>query len=281
MRRENIMKKILRPLISVVTASYNHGKYIEENILSVLNQNYNNIEHIIIDAGSKDNTIEILKKYHHLKWTSEPDKGQSDGLNKGFLKAKGEWILWLNSDDILLPNAINSYCNALSNYPEHNMFYGHIEFIDAQGKKIRNVISVPFYYEYILHGIFMPPSTGTLFQSSLLKNNLLDIDYHYSMDTEWYLRCRHLIKSRLVNTLIISFRFWENKTANLFFGAGLCDQQVKEREMSYKKYIHPILSNGEYAIKLSFLKRLRVAVKFKYYFSKLYCYTAFFLKNVS
>ena len=87
------------PKISIITPSYNQGKYIEDNIQSVLNQNYINFEHIIIDGGSTDSTVEILKKYPHLKWVSECDEGQADALNKGLAMSTGEIIGWINSDD--------------------------------------------------------------------------------------------------------------------------------------------------------------------------------------
>ena len=92
--------------ISIVTCSYNQAEFIRQNIESVLNQNYPNFEHLIIDGGSTDGTIEILKEYPHLNWVSEPDRGQSDALNKGFRKASGDIIAWINSDDMLAPNAL-------------------------------------------------------------------------------------------------------------------------------------------------------------------------------
>ena len=94
------------PLISIITPSFNQGKFIEQTILSVLNQHYPNFEHIIIDGGSTDGSIEILKKYPHLIWKSEKDRGQSEALNKGFEVAKGEIIGWLNSDDVYLDDTL-------------------------------------------------------------------------------------------------------------------------------------------------------------------------------
>ena len=96
------------PLVSVVTPSYNQGRYIEETIQSVLNQDYFRIEHIVVDGGSTDETLSVLKKYPHLKWVSEPDRGQSHAINKGFQIAKGEIAAWLNSDDTYLPGAVTA-----------------------------------------------------------------------------------------------------------------------------------------------------------------------------
>src|SRR5580700_341038 len=97
------------PKISIITPSYNQGQFIEETILSILNQNYPNLEYLIIDGKSTDSTIEIIKKYEQkiFYWVSEKDSGQSEAINKGFQKATGEIVCWLNSDDILMPNALN------------------------------------------------------------------------------------------------------------------------------------------------------------------------------
>ena len=105
------------PKISIVMPSYNQAEFIEKSILSVLNQDYKNIELIIIDGGSNDGTIEIIKKYQDyiFFWVSEKDKGQSDALNKGFKLASGEIYGWLNSDDIYLPNAFHNLMLAFKN----------------------------------------------------------------------------------------------------------------------------------------------------------------------
>lgn len=105
------------PKISIITVSYNHGEFIRQNIESVLNQNYPNVEHIIVDGGSTDGTVEILRSYPHLRWTSEQDRGQSDALNKGFSRATGDIIGWLNSDDWYAPDIFQEVVESLKEYP--------------------------------------------------------------------------------------------------------------------------------------------------------------------
>ena len=98
------------PRISIVTPSYNQGQFIEQTIRSVLLQNYPNLEYIIIDGGSTDNTVETIEKYEQYitYWVSEPDRGQSHAINKGFARCTGEIMAWLNSDDLYLPSALKS-----------------------------------------------------------------------------------------------------------------------------------------------------------------------------
>ena len=110
------MSKALLPKISLITPSFNQGEYIEETILSVINQQYPNFEYIIIDGGSTDATIDIIHKYtsHITYWISEPDKGQSDAINKGFKVATGDIINWLNSDDCLAPGALHKVAESFA-----------------------------------------------------------------------------------------------------------------------------------------------------------------------
>ena len=102
------------PLVSVVTPSLNQAAYIEEAILSVRKQDYPRIEHIVVDGGSTDGTLEILGRYRHLLWSSEPDEGQADALNKGFARARGTVLGWLNADDRYLPGAVSAAVAALA-----------------------------------------------------------------------------------------------------------------------------------------------------------------------
>src|SRR5450759_2806690 len=118
--------------ISVITPSYNQGQFLEETILSVINQNYPNLEYFIIDGGSTDNSIEIIKKYekHLTYWVSEKDNGQAHAINKGFKKATGDIVCWINSDDLLIQGAINTISNYFSRNPDVQFINGYTLRID-------------------------------------------------------------------------------------------------------------------------------------------------------
>jgi len=122
------------PKISIVTPSYNHGEFIEETIRSVLLQNYPNLEYIIIDGGSTDNTVEIIKKYEEWidYWVSEPDKGQSDAINKGFERATGVFGNWINSDDLLMKNALRKLAGHIPEYGQKTIFLGKCIITDKR-----------------------------------------------------------------------------------------------------------------------------------------------------
>ena len=135
------------PKISIVTVSFNQGHYIEDNIKSVISQEYPNVEHIIIDAGSTDGTLEILKAYDkHIHWTSEPDKGQSDGLNKGFKRATGEIIGWFNSDDRVPPNTLNTVAKFFTENPDEIGVVGDLNLINEDGAFVRAVKGEAYRY---------------------------------------------------------------------------------------------------------------------------------------
>jgi len=123
------------PKISIITPTYNQGAFIEKTINSVLSQNYPNLEFIIIDGGSTDNTVETIKKYekHLTYWVSESDRGQSHAINKGMALATGDYLTWLNSDDWYLPGALLEIDNTFKEHPEASIVVGTGENVDING----------------------------------------------------------------------------------------------------------------------------------------------------
>ena len=179
------------PKISIVTPSYNQGKYIEQTIQSVLKQNYPNLEYIIIDGGSTDDTVEIIKKYEQqfAYWVSEPDKGQTDAINKGFAKCTGDIFNWINSDDYYEPGCFNKISSLFQN-PAINVVCGmewsfHDEQPEVKTLNIGSIIKKNIY-ETIRIGIIDQPCT--FFRKKKIDALFpLDESLHYVMDKQlWY-----------------------------------------------------------------------------------------------
>jgi glycosyltransferase involved in cell wall biosynthesis len=124
------------PKVSIVTPSYNQGRFIEECIRSVLLQGYPDLEYIIVDGGSTDETVDVIKKYEPwlTYWESKPDRGQSHAINKGLEKSTGKLFNWYNSDDVLAPNSLATMVRVMVKYPQAGYIHGHRIFIDDKGK---------------------------------------------------------------------------------------------------------------------------------------------------
>ena len=127
--------------ISIVTPSYNQSQFLERTILSVLNQNYPNLEYLIIDGGSTDGSVEIIRKYEKYLayWVSEKDNGQADAINRGFQKSTGKILAWLNSDDIYLPGTLLKVSETFNKNPEVDLIFSNIFFIDEYDNRINEL----------------------------------------------------------------------------------------------------------------------------------------------
>jgi GT2 family glycosyltransferase/glycosyltransferase involved in cell wall biosynthesis/predicted O-methyltransferase YrrM/SAM-dependent methyltransferase len=185
-----------QPRISIITASYNQAQFIEQTIQSVLNQNYANFEHIIIDGDSTDGTLEILKRYPHLKWVSEKDSGQSEAINKGFHLATGDIIAWLNSDDLYLDNAFKTVVQAFHDKSCAKVVMGDvIVFLDGSQETRRESKNRTMGFDDIIRYWWdgMPPQSSVFFRAEVLKKcGLLDEGLHFAMDFDLWLRtARH------------------------------------------------------------------------------------------
>jgi glycosyltransferase involved in cell wall biosynthesis len=182
------------PRISIVTPSYNQGQFIEETIRSVLLQCYPNLEYIIIDGGSTDASVEIIKKYEPwlAYWISEPDHGQSHAINKGISKATGDYFAWINSDDIYKPGTLSKVAIAAKNYPSGIVLYSDCEIIDEKSHPIFLQKGEPFNPEELLlvngdhHAIAQP--TSFFLTSAVKQINGVDESLHMIMDIDIFLR---------------------------------------------------------------------------------------------
>ncbi|MDH5644367.1 MAG: glycosyltransferase [Candidatus Heimdallarchaeota archaeon] len=182
--------RINSPLVSVVTPSYNQGRFIQATIESVLGQDYPNIEYIVMDGGSSDETVSILQKYgNRLSWVSENDKGQTDAINKGLRKASGEIVAYLNSDDIYLPNTISKVVEIFVNNPDVDFIYGDFHAIDENGHILDKVKTIPFDHDILLYDANYICQPGSFYRRRLLDEiGLFDDELHFLMDYEFFLR---------------------------------------------------------------------------------------------
>lgn len=203
------------PLVTIITPSYNQGRFIEETLLSVLNQDYPNIEYIVMDGSSTDNTLEILKKYStRITWFSEKDKGQSDAINKGFRLAKGEVIAWLNSDDTYLPGAIRKAVDYLYTNPEAKFVYGEGYHISENGEVLERYPTEQFSYSHLAETCFICQPT-TFWKKEIFETvGFLNTDLQYAMDYDYWIRIAKKYKSLYyINEYLANSRMYpENKT---------------------------------------------------------------------
>ncbi len=198
------------PLVSVVTPSYNSAAYIGATLESIQIQDYPAIEHIVIDGGSTDGTLEILARYPQLVWTSEPDKGQSDALNKGFRRAQGEIIGWLNADDTYQPGAISTAVTYFLAHPQTMAVYSECRVIDEAGHFLHFYGTEDFDLRTLLLHDYIPQPTVFFRREVLDTVGLLNEKLHYVMDWEYWLRIgRYYPMTRLPDVTLANLRVWD------------------------------------------------------------------------
>ena len=182
------------PRITLITSSYNKGMYIEEAIRSVLLQNYPNLEYIIIDGGSTDNSLEIIKQYERwlAYWVSEPDHGQAHAINKGLSMASGDIVSWVHADDMLFPGACYEIAKEFMAQPDAGLIYGAGAKIDKDNKVVKKVLSHKYNSKLLRTRCYLFQPSTFIKRSALEKAGVLDESLHYWMDWDLYLRiCRY------------------------------------------------------------------------------------------
>lgn len=184
-------RQVEQPKISIITPSLNQGRFIERAIQSVLGQNYPNLEYIVIDGGSTDETLTILTRYQaHLRWVSEADDGQAHAINKGFRAASGEILGWLNADDELLPGTLHTVTTYFRHHPEAMLVYGDAEAIDeaGQGYGRRGNVRASTFNELVQLGDFIV-QPATFWRVQVVEElGGLDEALIYCLDYEYWLR---------------------------------------------------------------------------------------------
>ncbi|MEQ8925244.1 MAG: glycosyltransferase family 2 protein [Fulvivirga sp.] len=184
------------PKISIITPSYNQGQYLEQTILSVIGQMYPNLEYIIMDGGSTDNSVEIIKKYekHITYWVSKKDKGQADAINRGFERATGDILAWLNSDDYYLPGTLLKIASLLQGritdpvLVHGGCIHTHEGKLDVFARNDTNVREKLTYSDP-----FVQPTTFWT-RGLWEKTGPLNKSMHYVFDWDWYLRAKQYAK---------------------------------------------------------------------------------------
>jgi glycosyltransferase involved in cell wall biosynthesis len=223
------------PRISIVTPSYNQGNFIEETIQSVLDQGYPNLEYIIIDGGSKDNSVEVIRRHekHLAYWVSEKDNGAADAISKGFAKATGEIFAYLNSDDLYLPGTLQTIGTIMSD-PAIDVAYGNMYWMDSDGRTIGERRQTPFAPMGYLFGGSDLMQPATFWKREIyLQSGGIDPSYRFTFDTDLFFRfALRGARFEYVNKFLASFRIHpQSKSSN---DEAIC---VSELQRVREKYL--------------------------------------------
>jgi len=232
--------RIDKPLVSIVTPSYNQGQFIEDALLSVKNQVYPSIEHLVIDGGSSDNTLEILRKYekeYNLRWVSEPDQGQSDAVNKGFARASGPIIGWLNSDDVYVDRQVISWVvGKFEELHDVDLVYGDGITIDEDNLVLKVINYIPWFSfkRLVRFDFIIQPSC--FLRREVVQQHKLDAKIDLPMDYEYYLRlAAQGFKFRHIDRVLSATR-WHERAKSVTRREEVKTEAKKVRDLYGQQY---------------------------------------------
>jgi len=248
------------PKISIVIPSFNQGKFLEETILSIVNQQYPNLELFVIDGGSTDNSIDVIKKHeqHFTWWISEKDKGQSEAINKGFAKATGEIVSWLCSDDLLMPGSLQIVASHFLSLPENVglIHGGAVIFESDKTIETRFTYQIPNREAY-LSGMVFPQPAAFFRKSWVEKVGYLDEELHYGMDYDLFMRLALVCDFSAVDTVFARYRLHSQSKSVAESNRFITD---------WKKSFVNLCKNLRWTDQLEFLKKTGMYKKELSYF---------------
>ncbi|MEZ4223831.1 MAG: FkbM family methyltransferase [Polyangiaceae bacterium] len=198
-------------LVSVVVPNYNGGRFLRECIESVLEQSYPHLEVLVMDGGSTDESLSVLESFgSRIRWVSEEDRGQADAIKKGFAQVQGELVGWLNSDDVLVPDAIARMVRAAREDPDAVLFLGHVDLIDEQGRALGTSHAREIDYEAMRSGRGKVVQPGSFYRAwAVQRAGGTDESFHLLMDVDLWIRLLRLGKSHVVDATVARFRIHE------------------------------------------------------------------------
>lgn len=250
------------PKISIVTPVYNQVQYLEQTILSIINQGYPNLEYIIIDAGSTDGTVDVIRKYesHLAYWVTESDKGMYHAIQKGFEHSTGEIMCWLNSDDVFFDKCLFAIADIFMHHPEIEWFSARSASIDADGMilgvdNIDGVDSIRFCkYDFYLNRGFWVPQSSTIWRRTIWKKvgATLDTNLRLAGDFDLWLRFVNVAPLYVANTIIGTYRLREGQLSQMM------DRYMAEVRLSVKNNPLPI---SEMSILKRYERKLKWAAR--------------------
>jgi len=218
------------PLISLILPSFNQASYLVQCIQSIINQNFDDVEIIVMDGGSTDCSKEIIERYckHFVYWQSKSDGGQANAIHEGILLAKSDWITWLNSDDILLPNALATISRAINKNKGIEVFYGH-HYVLNSNDEIVDRYKHPFYCRWVAwHGMPYFAQPGTVFSRELyFRVGGCDRALKYAFDTElWYRFMKEGAPFQLIPSFISGFRIHPESKGSIYSESYKSEQRI-------------------------------------------------------
>jgi len=245
------------PKISIVTPSYNQAQYLEETIRSVLLQNYPNLEYIIIDGGSTDGSVEIIKKYEPwlTYWVSKSDKGQSHAINKGWRKGQGEIFGWLNSDDYLMPNILFKVAEAFQDHPDVGIVYAKTINVDQNSEKTGTISGQAFEIISSFKTLFNPIAQPATFvhRRALLIVGYLDEELHIIFDWDYWLRIGLEFPGIFIDEYWAAFRIWPGSKGSINYSRSHIERLKVIKKIVFKiKPKHIRLKDKLYALAASY-----------------------------